>query len=371
MSHAFAVVTGGGTSGHVIPARAILDALHEAGHGADTLKYVGSKRGVERRLLQDVSYECAFLPISGLQRSLSLKSLVRNLALPVRLVRSRRAARALLRQWQPSVVVSVGGYASVPMSSAAVAAGIPLVCVSYDRVPGLATRRQSRHAHTCAVAFSGAALPHEVVTGAPVRTELRHLDVALHRSSARARLGISQTALMVVVVGGSLGSAQINSMVDQLLVALSTTELPEVVVHHVCGARFVQEPLPTVPSHVTYQRVGYDDRMVDLYAALDVFVGRAGASTVAEIATVGVAAVLVPWSGASDDHQTLNAAWLGEANGAVVFSDVQCGNGEVTAQIIGLLSHPDHRARLAEAAHALGRLHRGDALVRAIENAAR
>jgi len=371
VSHAFAVVTGGGTSGHVIPARAILDALCEAGHDVNTLKYVGSLRGVEARLLHDVSYECVFLPISGLQRSVSVKSLVRNVALPLRLLRSRRVARALIRQWRPSVVVSVGGYASVPMSSAAVAAGVPLVCVSYDRVPGLATRRQSRRAHTCAVAFSGAALPREVVTGAPVRTELRRLDVASRRSAARAQLGVSETALMVVVVGGSLGSAQINSMVDQLLEQLSAAGLPEVVVHHVCGARFVHEPLPVVPPHVTYHRVGYDDRMVDLYAALDVFVGRAGASTVAEIATVGVAAVLVPWSGASDDHQTLNAQWLGEANGAVVFSDAQCGNGDVATEIIGLLSHPDRRQHLAEAAHALGHLHRGDALVQAIENAAR
>lgn len=371
MSSAFAVVTGGGTSGHVIPARAILDALYEAGHGADTLKYVGSKRGVEGRLLQDVSYECAFLPISGLQRTVSLKSVIRNAALPVRLIRSRRAARSLLRRWQPSVVVSVGGYASVPMSSAAVSAGIPLVCVSYDRVPGLATRRQSRHAHTCAVAFSGGALPREVVTGAPVRAELRHLDVNTERSSARARLGISDSALLVVVVGGSLGSAQLNSMMTQLLAELSSSDLDNVVVHHVCGARFVNEPMPQVPPQVIYQRVGYDDRMVDLYAALDVFVGRAGASTVAEIATVGVAAILVPWSDAADDHQTLNASWLADSKAAEMYSDAQCERGDVARAIVGLLSHPDQRRALAQSARAMGHLHRGDALVRAIENAAR
>ena len=371
MSGAFAVVTGGGTSGHVIPARAILDALQEAGYAADSLKYVGTTRGVETRLMQDVSFECAYLPISGLQRSVSVRSLLRNLALPVRLLRSRRMARALMQRWQPAVVVSVGGYASVPMSSAAVAAGVPLVCVSYDRVPGLATRRQSRHAHTCAVAFAGGSLPHEVVTGAPVRAALRHLDVRAERSSARARLGVSESSLMVVIAGGSLGSAQLNSMVSELLSRLASTELREVVVHHVCGTRFVDESMPLVPAHVTYHRVGYDDRMVDLYAALDVFVGRAGASTVAEIATVGVAAILVPWSGAADDHQTLNAAWLEDANAALVYSDTQCESGDVAQAIVGLLSHPDQRNALAHSAHALGHMHRGDALVQAIKNAAR
>jgi UDP-N-acetylglucosamine--N-acetylmuramyl-(pentapeptide) pyrophosphoryl-undecaprenol N-acetylglucosamine transferase len=176
---------------------------------------------------------------------------------------------------------------------------------------------------------------------------------------------------MVVIAGGSLGSAQLNSMVRQLLSRLATTELQEVVVHHVCGTRFVDEPVPMVPAHVTYQRVGYDDRMVDLYAALDVFVGRAGASTVAEIATVGVAAILVPWSGAADDHQTLNAAWLEDANAAVVYSDTQCGSGAVAEAIVGLLSHPDQRNALAHSSHALGHMHRGDALVQAIKNAAR
>jgi UDP-N-acetylglucosamine--N-acetylmuramyl-(pentapeptide) pyrophosphoryl-undecaprenol N-acetylglucosamine transferase len=368
---AFAVVTGGGTSGHVIPARAILDALSEAGHAPDTLKYVGTTRGVEVTQMQGSLYECVFLPISGLQRNLSFQSLVRNAALPWRLFQSRRVARSLIRQWNPSVVVSVGGYASVPMSSAAVAGGIPLVCVSYDRVPGLATRRQARHAHTCAVAFSGTGLPHEVITGAPVRQEVRHTNVQTERAVARARLGIPTDAHVVVVAGGSLGSAQLNTMVGKLLVSLETTDLSNVYVHHICGNRFTSDPQPIVPAHVSYTRVGFEDQMMDLYSALDVFVARAGASTIAEVAALGVPAVLVPWSGAADDHQTLNAKWLADAGGALVFSDAQCDSGEVVSAVVSLLSNGEKRESLARAAWVLGELHRGDALVAAIENATR
>ena len=131
----YAVVTGGGTSGHVIPAMAILEGLLEAGHTANELRYVGSRRGIERSLMVSSDVAGEYLPISGLQRSLSPRGIARNLALPFRLVRSRLMARALIKRWQPHVVVSVGGYASEPMSAAAIAAGVPLVCVSYDRTP--------------------------------------------------------------------------------------------------------------------------------------------------------------------------------------------------------------------------------------------
>ena len=364
----YAVVTGGGTSGHVIPAIAICELLVEAGHPISDLRYVGSRRGVERELMKSTQIESEYLPISGLQRSWSFQGMSRNVVLPWRLLRSRVLARGLLKLWNPSVVVSVGGYASEPMSRAALASNVPLVCVSYDRTPGLATRRQAKLATISAVAFEGSSLPRSVLTGAPVRNQLRLLDVSTSRGSSRAALGIAPDAHMVVVMGGSLGSGVLNAMVADLLIGLSGTQS---VVYHICGQRFERDPMPHVPVGVQYIRVGYEDRMADVYSALDVLVSRAGASSVAEIATVGVAAVLVPWPDAADGHQELNARWLTDVGAGILMDDAACSDGRAVAEVTQLLANTQRISELAHSAYQLGALHRSNALVEAIEGAAR
>lgn len=364
----YAVITGGGTSGHVIPAIAICELLVDAGHSVSDLRYVGSRRGVERELMQSTQIAAEYLPISGLQRSWNLQGLGRNALLPLRLLRSRVLARGLIKLWNPSVVVSVGGYASEPMSRAALAANVPLVCVSYDRIPGLATRRQAKHAAISAVAFEGSPLPRSVLTGAPVRKQLRGLDVAVSRELSRSSLGIESDAHMVVVMGGSLGSGVLNKMVADLLLALTGTKS---VVYHICGQRFERDPMPHVPSGVKYIRVGYEDRMVDVYSALDVLVSRAGASSVAEIATVGVASILIPWPEAADGHQELNARWLTDAGAGILLDDAACADGRAVAEVTQLLANQNRVSEMARLAYQLGAIHRSSALVDAIEGAAR
>lgn len=367
----YAVVTGGGTSGHVMPALAIIELLQEAGYHAHELAYVGARRGIETRIMKDSDVVAEYLPISGLQRSFSLRNIALNFLLPFRLLRSRLIARQLLRKWNPRVVVSVGGYASEPISAAAIAAGIPLVCVSYDRLPGLATRKQARHAAACAVAFPETMLPHSTVTGAPVRSALRHVDVARHQQAARVALGLPMNATVVTIMGGSLGSGILNSVVPSLLESCAT--VGNVAVFHICGERFInEESAPSVPSGIVkYIRTGYDSRMADIYAATDVLIARAGASTIAEVATVGLASVIVPWSGAADNHQQLNAEWLAADGAAILVPESGCASGEVVAAVRALLENPQNRLDLAAKARDKGALHRGTALVGVITNAAR
>ena len=366
----YAVVTGGGTSGHVIPAQAILEGLVEAGHSNTDLRYVGSRRGVERQLMADSGVECAYLPISGLQRSFSLRGIAQNALLPLRLFRSSLMARRLITTWHPHVVVSVGGYASEPISRAAIRAGVPLVCVSYDRTPGLATRRQAVHAAVCAVAFPDSQLPRAVHTGAPVRAKIRHLNISLERERSRKELGIPVDRIVVTIAGGSLGSGVLNQLVVNVIDELAP-QADSVAIFHVCGPRNATDPLPRVPEGMWYRRVGYEEKMAEVYAATDVYVGRAGASTVAEIATVGLASVLIPWAGAADNHQMKNAQWLGESDAAVVVSEDAAQRGEATRLIANLVTDQPLRERIARHAHALGEPHRGQALIRAIENVAR
>jgi UDP-N-acetylglucosamine--N-acetylmuramyl-(pentapeptide) pyrophosphoryl-undecaprenol N-acetylglucosamine transferase len=143
------------------------------------------------------------------------------------------------------------------------------------------------------------------------------------------------------------------------------------VVHHICGTRFERDPMPHVPAGVQYIRVGYEDRMADVYSALDVLVSRAGASSVAEIATVGVASVLVPWPDAADGHQELNARWLTDAGAGILMDDVACADGRAVAEVTQLLADQNRVSEMAHSAYELGTLHRSSALVDAIEGAAR
>lgn len=367
-----AVVTGGGTSGHVVPALAILEALVDAGHDPDTLRYVGARRGVETRLVPPSGIEGHFLPIAGLQRSIAPRRLLANLILPIRVWRSRRQARVLLRQWRPKVVVSVGGYASDPAAHAAQVEGVPLVCVSYDRRPGLATRRQAQVAVATATAFAGSDLPRAHHTGAPVRRSIRMLDRGSRRAVVRSERGIEPESLVLAVVGGSLGSATLNSFVSRVMVAMGERPRPRGgwTVLHVCGPRFVDEFAPVPPPGVVVKRYGYEEHMEDLYSACDLLVARAGASTVAEVATAGVPAVLVPWPGAVKGHQELNARALSDSGAAVLMTDEQLLSPEGSGAVLDVLLDPHRLASLSRRAREEGEMHRGDALIRLIDDAA-
>ena len=166
----FAVVTGGGTSGHVLAAMAIADALVARGHDRAAIHYVGTSRGVEQRLLPPTGYDYTLLDVVGLQRRMS----VRNLAFAPKLLRSTYRAIKLIRRLSPKVVVNVGGYASVPATVAAMLCRIPVVVVSYDRRPGLVSKLAARRAAACAVAFAGSTLPRATLTGAPIRVGPSH-----------------------------------------------------------------------------------------------------------------------------------------------------------------------------------------------------
>lgn len=359
----FAVVTGGGTAGHVVPAIAILEALEDAGYPTDMLRYVGTKRGIENTLMKSSPVDSAFLPISGLQRSWRPTKLIQNLLLPFRLSNATSLASELIRKWNPNIVISVGGYGSEPMARAARKARIPVMCVSYDRVPGLATKKQQYYAVCCAVAFEDSKLRNARYVGAPIRRSIRRLDRAAQRPIACREFNIPENCRVVTVVGGSLGSGLLNDSVTSILQELDTQHIKDVAVVHVCGERFASQPEPHVPDGVVYRRISYTDRMADLYAATDVLISRAGASTIAEIAAVGVAAIVVPWKDAADNHQELNARWLADPSAAIMMSERECKDGFLGKEVCSLLSNDELRKDMASRAYEMGEIHRGSSLV--------
>lgn len=360
----FAVVTGGGTAGHVLPALAVAEALVASGHHAAEVHYIGCTRGIETRLLPDTAHPHTFYDVVGFQRSLSR----RNLGFLPKMLRARRAAIAELRELRPKVVVSVGGYASMPAAFAARALDIPVVVVSYDRTPGLASRLAARTAAACAVAFENSPLPNATVTGAPVRQEILRLDRAEDRSAARGRLGIAHDRFLIAVMGGSLGSGVLNAEISQYV--QQHHDDAGVAVRQVAGERFVGDidELGSAADGIVHQVVGYESDMPAVYAAADLLVGRGGASTVHEVAVTGVPAILVPWAGAADDHQTDNVRWLADVGGAVLMAEADLGLlGE---EIDRLRRDEAERDALSIAAHARGDVHRSGALAELIEHVA-
>ena len=367
----FAVVAGGGTSGHVLPALAIIDALVERGHDRSTLLYMGARRGVETSIVPPTGTPAVFDDVVGLQRS--RRAWRANLGFVPRLWRARRSAIARFRRDRPAVVVSVGGYASLPAVLAARRLRVPIVVVSYDRRPGRSSRITSRFATVSATAFPDSPLPRAVHCGAPVRAEIRHLDRDVERAPARVRLDVPLDRFLVVVVGGSLGSGALNAAVESLV--RQCRDDSTLAVFHVAGERFVDEvrermdQLMTNDDEVLHRLVGYHDRMADLYAAADLVVARGGAGTVAEIATVGVPSVLVPWAGAADDHQTENVRWLSDAGAAVISSDDRIAD-DLAETVRSLRAQPTRLDDMARRARELGEVNRRAAVADVVIGAA-
>ena len=354
----FAVITGGGTSGHVIPAIAIAELLQDSGITKDALHFVGSTNGIETTLMPTTGIALSLLTVQGFRRGLSLSALQQNFRTLKVLRNATRQAEKLLTSLRPAVVVSVGGYVSVPTTRAARKLDIPVVTVSYDRQPGLATRLQARSAAASAVAYLPSQLKNATLTGAPVRRVLRNLDLSLTRVEARDRLSVPLDRKVVCITGGSLGSAKLNAVARTIVEA--NQERGDICVIHLTGQRYINDDLPTMNSDakIIYRRLESTVAMQDVYSASDLVVARAGASTVAEVSTIGMPSVLVPWSDATEDHQTANANWLGDLGGAVVVDEKTNSNSDIAKKILALIENQAKLGELATSARNAGRQHR-------------
>lgn len=360
----FAVVTGGGTAGHVLPALAVAEDLVARGHDPSTIHYAGCRRGIETRLLPETPFPHVFDDVVGFQRSVSR----RNLGFVPKMLRARRAAIARFRAARPRVVVSVGGYASMPSVFAARALDIPVVVVSYDLRPGRASRLAAKRAAACAVAFPDSPLPRATVTGAPVRQSILDVDRSTGRVPARAALGLPDDRFVVAVMGGSQGSGVLNAAVASWLDRVGADR--GLAVRHAVGERFLDDAQPARDGTdgVLYQPVGYEADMALVYAAADLLVGRGGASTVHEVAVTGLPSILVPWAESADDHQTANVGWLSDAGAAVLLAE---DDVERLGDVIEELRADDAaRDRLSTRAMARGEVHRSGALAALVESVA-
>jgi UDP-N-acetylglucosamine--N-acetylmuramyl-(pentapeptide) pyrophosphoryl-undecaprenol N-acetylglucosamine transferase len=320
------VFSGGGTGGHLYPALAVADELRSLHPDVRTL-FIGSRRGIEGRILAERGEWHLLLPVQGLDRSRPARSLLGVAGLVGSIFRTLR----LFVDLRPEAVVVTGGYASAPAGIAAVLTGTPLVLQEPNAVPGLVTKLLSRWAARVHVAFPEAVdrLPagrdRAVVSGNPVRP-----PSDIERGQARARLDLPEGATVLLVVGGSQGARAVNDVLLEAVRSVVTGGLDRVEGLHVLWA--------TGPAHHEHIRdeleamgeaaewvvpVPYIDDMPVALVASDLALARAGATFTAELLVEGLPAVLVPLPSAAEDHQARNAESIAAAGAAVVLPQAE------------------------------------------------
>jgi UDP-N-acetylglucosamine--N-acetylmuramyl-(pentapeptide) pyrophosphoryl-undecaprenol N-acetylglucosamine transferase len=346
VSATFALVTGGGTGGHVYPALALADELVTRGHPRDTIRFVGAQRGLEVTAVPEAGYAIDVLPGRGFDRARTLQALARNMRTAWDTVVALARATGIVRRTRPAVIVGVGGYASLPTLVAGRLHRIPAVIHEADAHPGLANRIAVRLGARPAVSLPDTPLRGAVVTGNPIRPEI----VLVQRAPVAPPV--------VAIVGGSLGAQRINLATLELYDLWRTRN--DVVIHHVTGARGYEEcreRLTRLRAHgdmLDYRLIRYEDHMDTLYAKATVMLCRSGGMT-AEVAAVGMPSVLVPLPGAPGDHQTRNAEVFARAGAAVMVPDRELDGTRLARELDELLANPSRLHAMGEAARSLGR----------------
>jgi len=364
----FAIFAGGGTGGHLLPGLAVARALVARGHDPATIHFVGSTTGVEARLVPAAGFTLDELPGRGIQRRLTLA----NVAAAWGIVRGIARALHIVRRRRPQVVVALGGYASVAAGLAAMLWRVPLVVVEQNKRAGAANRLLGRRAAAVAASFEGTDLPRAVVTGNPLRPEIRAAAEHRDRAGAAAALGLPAERTILAVFSGSLGSRRINEAVRALVERWRYRD--DLAVRHVVGRRdhaayVASAPVPS-PGGLVYQVVEYEDRMDLLLSAADAAVTRAGGG-VAELMAMGVPAVLVPLPIAARDHQSANARVLEAAGAAVVVRDAELDVDRLERELRPILDDPDRRAAMAAAMRRNARLDAAEQVAALVDEHAR
>jgi len=289
------VLTGGGTAGHVTPNIALLPSLKEAGY---EVAYMGSYDGIEKKLIADFDIPYVGISTGKFRRYLD----IRNFTDPFRVVKGYSEARKYLKEFKPGVVFSKGGFVSVPVVRAAASLGIPCIIHESDMTPGLANKLciSSATKVCCNFPETLKLLPEKkaVLTGSPIRAELSRGN----KLAGLKMCGFSANKPVIMVIGGSLGAANVNKAVRDALPKL----LEDFQVVHLCGKDKIDNLLLTTPGYKQFEYI--KSELKDLFAMTDIVISRAGANAICELLALKKPNILIPLPASSSrGDQILNA----------------------------------------------------------------
>ncbi len=337
------LIAGGGTGGHIIPALAIARELRDV-HGAE-VRFVGTARGLETRLVPEAGFPLELIHVGQL-KNVSMGTRLKTLGdLPRGIVR----CVALLRSFEPAVVVGVGGYASGPGMMAALLLRVPTLAFEPNATPGLANRLVGRFVSAAAVNFPETAsyFRNARITGIPVRPEFFGIGP-----------GVQGGAKRLLIMGGSQGARALNEAVPHIAKALFQS-IPGLTIEHQCGTRHL------AATEAAYGQTGADpgryvvaaflQNVAEAIAEADLLLCRSGASTVAELCAAGRPALYVPFPQAADDHQRKNAQAMAKAGAAELLPEREMTPETLLRHLRGLLSNDERLLQMGVRAKAAAR----------------
>jgi UDP-N-acetylglucosamine--N-acetylmuramyl-(pentapeptide) pyrophosphoryl-undecaprenol N-acetylglucosamine transferase len=345
------MIAGGGTGGHLFPGVAIAEELR-ARDGEAAVRFVGTERGIEARVLPDLGWDLALIQVSGLKTVGAWGAIKGVLRLPRALWQARRR----VKEFAPDAVIGVGGYASGPVVLMARLRGVPTAICEQNSIPGLTNKILGRVARRVFLAFAVSKsyfTPKKLaLVGNPVRRDLL-AQLLAPPATPTATPPVSE-ALHVLVCGGSLGAVKVNELAAGALCSLAA-ERPLRIVHQTGEKGHAETVARYAAAGVAADCRAFIKDMASEYRAADLIVSRAGATTVAELAIAGKPAVFIPYPFAADNHQEVNAREMADAGAALSFRQDELTAAKLADALRPLLADPAARSAMGAAMKALAR----------------
>lgn len=348
------VLTGGGTGGHIYPALAIAEQFKEQGIKAEFL-YIGGKRGLETKIVPETRMRFESIDITGFRRRLFSLENIRTVN---RFIQGVKNSKQMIRDFKPDIVIGTGGYVCGPVVYAAAKLGVPTLVHEQNAVPGLTNLFLSGYANTVAVSFEDA-IPrfkrakHVLFTGNPRATMVQHAD----RERGLASLGLPADAQIVLIVGGSRGARALVEAMVQTAPLLKNK--PDVHYVFVTGEIYydeiyerINDAVDSIPTHLHI--LPYIPNMPEVLAATALLIGRAGASSLAEITSLGTPSILIPSPNVTNNHQEANALALRKAGAAEMLLERDLTGDSLIALIDRIMDDEQERQKMSVAAKTLG-----------------
>ncbi len=338
------LITAGGTGGHVYPGLAVARALMAQNI---PVVWMGTRKGLEARVIPEAGIEMAWLDVNGV-RGKGWKTL---LMAPINLVKALMQSIGIMRTYQPAAVLGMGGFVAGPGGFVAALMGKPVVIHEQNAVAGLTNKLLSRVSRRILEGFPGTfpASQKVMATGNPVRVDIASLPNPLERLADR-----DDEPVHVLVIGGSLGAQALNQMVPQALAQLIPDKRP--MVRHQAGVKHLEDARQHYANTgVEAEVMSFIEDMAEAYAWADLVICRSGALTVAELAAAGVAAILVPFPYAVDDHQTANGNYLAENGAALLIQQSDLTPEKLASLLDDLLGNREKLRQMSVAARQLAK----------------
>ena len=344
-----AIISGGGTGGHIFPAVSIAEALRRRYPDIDIL-FIGAEGRMEMERVPQAGFPIRGLKIRGLDR----KRPWRNIGVLRDFLRALITARDIIRDFRPEIVIGVGGYASAPTLKAAQSLGVPTLIQEQNSYAGVTNKFLARRADRICVAYPEMErfFPKEkiVLTGNPLRPAIEYMEDGLREEALRYFGLPADTQRVVVVIGGSLGALSINESIGSRLDEWAKSGVALI---WQTGKGYIDEAQSKLSNYKgSVYCSAFIDRMDYAYSLADLVVSRAGASTISELCHLGKPSILVPSPNVAEDHQTKNAEALSTRSAAVLIRDVD-SRSELSATALALVADKDKLSRLGAGAKAL------------------